>query len=135
MPAKPVREVVSGLAQAATSWAGSGVASVLVVLAVFGWLALGFLGGFSEHWHLWAHTVAALVTLVMVFVLQHTTNQESRAMLVKLDELLRVHEGARSEIMAVEKADLAKLEQVDREMHEHPHSAPNSAPNRAPDRD
>ncbi|HEU5470969.1 MAG TPA: low affinity iron permease family protein [Actinophytocola sp.] len=125
MPAKPVREVISGLAQTVTSWVGSGVASVLVVLVVAGWLVLGIFAGFSEHWHVWAHTVAALVTLMMVFVIQHTTNQESRAMLVKLDELLRAHEGARSEIMAVEKADLAKLEEIDREMDEHPHSAPN----------
>jgi hypothetical protein len=35
-----------------------------------------------------------------------------------------VHEGARSEIMAVENADLATLERADREMREHPHSAP-----------
>ena len=124
MPAKPVREVISGLAQAATSWAGSGAASVLVVLVVIGWLITGIPWGFSEHWHLWAHTIAALVTLLMVFIIQHTTNQESRAMLVKLDELLRVHEDARPEIMAVEKADLATLDEVDREMDEHPHRAP-----------
>jgi low affinity Fe/Cu permease len=117
--------VISGLAQVATSWVGSGLASVLAVLVVVGWLIVGVPWGFSEHWHLWAHTIAALVTLLMVFVIQHTANQESRAMLVKLDELLRVHEAARSEIMAVEKADLATLEQVDREMDEHPHSAPN----------
>lgn len=125
MPSKPVREVISALAQAATSWAGSGLASVLAFLVVVGWLIAGIPWGFSEHWHLWVHTIAALVTLLMVFVIQHTTNQESRAMLVKLDELLRVHEEARPEIMAVEKADLATLEQVDREMDEHPHSAPN----------
>jgi low affinity Fe/Cu permease len=125
MPSKPTREVISGLAQSATSWVGSGLASVLVVLVVLGWLLVGIPWGFDEHWHVWLHTVSALVTLVMVFVIQHTTNQESRAMLVKLDELLRVQDGARSEIMAVEKADLETLEQVDREMHEHPHSAPN----------
>lgn len=124
MTTKASREVISGLARAVTSWAGSGLASVLVVVVVLGWLVVGIPWGFSEHWHLWVHTVAALVTLVMVFVIQHTTNQESRAMLVKLDELLRVHEGARGEIMAVENAGLETLERVDREMDEHPHSAP-----------
>ncbi|MFL6145420.1 MAG: low affinity iron permease family protein [Labedaea sp.] len=117
--------MISRWAQGATSWAGSGWASVLVVVVVVAWLAAGVMLGFSEQWHRWLHTGAALVTLVMVFVIQHTANQESRATLVKLDELLRAHEGARSNIMAVEKADLETLERVDREMDEHPHSAPN----------
>jgi low affinity Fe/Cu permease len=121
---KETREVISGLTQRVTSWVGSGLASVLVVVVVLGWLVVGIPWGFSEHWHLWVHTVSALVTLIMVFVIQHTTNQESRAMLVKLDELLRVHDDARQGIMAVEKADLETLEQIDREMDEHPHSAP-----------
>jgi low affinity Fe/Cu permease len=60
----------------------------------------------------------------MVFVIQHTTNQESRAALVKLDELLRVHEGACQEIMAIEKTDLETLERVDQDMDEH--SAPDT---------
>jgi low affinity Fe/Cu permease len=128
MVGKPVREQISRAAQTATSWAGSGPVSVVVVLIVAGWLVLGIPWGFSEQWHLWTHTVAAFVTLVMVFVLQHTTNQESRAMLVKLDELLRVQDGARREIMAIEKTDLDSLERVDRAMHEHPHSAPDTPP-------
>jgi low affinity Fe/Cu permease len=121
-----VREQISRAAQTITSWVGSGLVSVLVVLVVLGWLVVGIPWGFSEHWHKWTHTAAALLTLVMVFVIQHTTNQESRAMLVKLDEILRVHDGARREIMAIEKSDLETLERVDREMDEHPHSAPDT---------
>jgi low affinity Fe/Cu permease len=124
MTSKATREVISGLVRAATSWVGSGLASVLVVVVVLGWVVAGIPWGFGEQWHLWLHSVSAMVTLIMVFVIQHTTNQESRAMLVKLDELLRVEEGARNEIMAVENSDLETLERVDREMDEHPHSAP-----------
>jgi low affinity Fe/Cu permease len=118
------RNTVSGATRTATRWVGSGPASVLVVVVGLAWLAVGVPWGFDEHWHQWLHSVASAVTLVMVFVLQHTTNQESRAMLVKLDELLRVHENARSEIMSVENADLDSQERVDREMKEHPDSAP-----------
>ena len=124
MTSKETREVISGLARAATSWAGSGLTSLFVVVVALGWLLVGIAWGFPEEWHRWLHSMSALVTVVMVFVIQHTTNQESRAMLVKLDELLRVDEDARGEIMAVENADLSTLERIDREMTEHPHSAP-----------
>jgi low affinity Fe/Cu permease len=123
---EPTREVLSGFARAATSWAGSGVTSVLAVLAVIGWVVAGIPWGFSLEWHLWGSTLAGLLTVVMVFVIQHTTNHESRAMLVKLDELIRAHEGARGEIMSVEHSDLSTLDRVDSEMRDHPHSAPNT---------
>jgi low affinity Fe/Cu permease len=119
------RDMVSRVVRAATRWAGSGLASVLVVMVVLAWVVVGIPWGFDEHWHQWLHSGASAVTLVMVFVLQHTTNQESRATLVKLDELLRVNEQARSEIMSLENADLESQEQADREMKEHPRSAPN----------
>ena len=121
------REVLSGFARTATSWAGSGVTSMLAVVAVVAWGIAGISWGFSLEWHLWASTLAGLLTLVMVFVIQHTTNHESRAMLVKLDELLRAHEGARSELMSVEKSDLSTLDRVDSEMEQHPHSAPDNS--------
>jgi low affinity Fe/Cu permease len=119
-------DAVSGAARSVTRWAGSQFASVLVVVVVVAWILVGIPWGFDEHWHQWLHSVAAMVTLVMVFVIQHTTNQESRAMLVKLDELLRANEEARNEIMSVENADLESQERIDREMREHPHSAPNT---------
>jgi low affinity Fe/Cu permease len=118
------REKISRFVRSATFWAGSGTASVVAVLVATGWVVAGIVWRFPEKWHLWLHTTASLVTLVMVFVIQHTTNKESRATLVKLDELLRVHEAARGEIMAVENADLASQERLEREMEDHPHSAP-----------
>jgi len=126
MSDQTTREVLSGFARTATSWAGSGITSVLAVVAVVGWIIAGIPWGFSLEWHLWASTLAGLLTLVMVFVIQHTANHETRAMLVKLDELLRVHEGARSELMSVENSDLSTLDKVDSEMRDHPHSAPDS---------
>lgn len=117
------REAVSTAAKRVTSAAGSTAAVVLLTMVVLGWLIVGIPRGFDEHWHLWVHTGAALITLFMVFVVQHTTKRESRAMLVKLDELLRVHEGARGELMAVEHADLRDQERLQRQALAHPDSA------------
>ena len=46
-------------------------------------------------------SVATLVTFVMVFALQHTSSRESRALNVKLDELIRVTR-ARNELIGAE---------------------------------
>lgn len=119
------REAVSAASRRVASAAGSTSAVVLVTVVVLGWLVVGVPWGFDEHWHLWAHTGAALITLFMVFVVQHTTNRESRAMLVKLDELLRVNDGARGELMAVEHADLRDQERVQHQAQAHPDSAAN----------
>ncbi len=45
--------------------------------------------------------VISLVTLVMVFAIQHTSSREARALNVKLDELIRVSE-ARNELIGAE---------------------------------
>lgn len=52
----------------------------------------------------WINTVSlviSLVTLVMVFAIQHTSSREARALNVKLDELIRVSE-ARNELIGAE---------------------------------
>lgn len=46
-------------------------------------------------------SVAALVTFVMVFAVQHTSSRESRALNVKLDELIRVT-NARNDLIGAE---------------------------------
>ncbi|HEV8155429.1 MAG TPA: low affinity iron permease family protein [Gaiellales bacterium] len=68
-------------------------AAMLVLAALLGGLVAGELAAVSS--------VATLVTFVMVFALQHTSSRESRALNVKLDELIRVT-GARNELIGAE---------------------------------
>jgi low affinity Fe/Cu permease len=44
----------------------------------------------------------AIVTLLMVFVLQNTQNRDSAALHLKLDEMVRAQPGARDEVQGVE---------------------------------
>ncbi len=53
--------------------------------------------------------VATLVTFVMVFAVQHTSSRESRALNVKIDELIRVS-NARNELIGVEEQSHAQLD-------------------------
>jgi low affinity Fe/Cu permease len=86
-------------AHAAAIATGSPWGFTLGVLAVFLWAASGHFFGYSEGWQLVINTGTTIVTFLMVFVLQNTQARDSRELHVKLDELLRALESARTEII------------------------------------
>ena len=61
-------------------------AAILVVLA---WAVLGPVFHYSDTWQLIINTGTTIVTFLMVFLIQATQNRDSRALHLKLDELLR----------------------------------------------
>ena len=75
-------------------------AAILVVAALLGGLVAGRLAAVAS--------IATLVTFVMVFAVQHTSSRESRALQVKLDELIRVT-AARNELIGAEDESHAQL--------------------------
>ncbi len=75
----------------------------LVALAVIlGWAVTGPLFGFSDTWQLVINTGTTIVTFLMVFLIQNTQNRDARAIHLKLDELLRGVEGARTGLVDLE---------------------------------
>jgi low affinity Fe/Cu permease len=72
----------------------------VVLVALIGGLVVGKLAAVAS--------IATLVTFVMVFAVQHTSSRESRALNVKLDELIRVT-GARNELIGAEDESHAQL--------------------------
>src|SRR3954463_7870318 len=75
---------------------------VTAVLLVAIWAALGPAFHYSETWQLVINTGTTILTFLMVFLLQNMQNRDSRAMQIKLDELLRAVKGARTELVALE---------------------------------
>ncbi len=85
---------------------GSPIAFCFAVIIVLAWALTGPFFGFSENWQLVINTGTTIVTFLVVFMIQNTQNRDSRAMHLKLDELIRVIEKARNELVDVEdKAD------------------------------
>ena len=74
----------------------------VVLVALIGGLVVGKLAAVAS--------IATLVTFVMVFAVQHTSSRESRALNVKLDELIRVT-GARNELIGAEDESHAQLDE------------------------
>jgi low affinity Fe/Cu permease len=78
---------------------GSSTAFVLAILAVVLWALTGPFFGWSDTWQLVINTGATIVTFLMVFVIQSTQNRDTKALQLKLDELIRVNEAARNSLI------------------------------------
>ena len=67
----------------------------LVALAgVALWVFTGPLFGFGDTWQLWVNTVTTIVTFLMVFLIQQTQNKDTKAIELKLNELVAAIQGA-----------------------------------------
>lgn len=86
-------------------WAFS---TTVIVTAI--WLVLGPLFHYSDTWQLTMNTVASQVTFLIAFLLQNSQNRDTRALQLKLDELIRSTSGARPSLMQLESMDDEQLE-------------------------
>ena len=101
-------------------WLTSRAAVALIMAVVALWIAAAFvLGLFPVRWerHFW--TIAASVTLAMVFIIQHTQTRHQKATQVKLDELVKNAPGADSRVVKVETASDDELHEAHRRQLRH----------------
>ena len=104
----------------------SGVAAGVTVAVVLFLVALA-LAGFPSGWEAGFSTAAAAITLVMVFVIQHTQSRQQVATQLKLDELVRSSPHADDLLVHIEKADDHELIERERSQIEH-HAAVRDVP-------
>jgi low affinity Fe/Cu permease len=103
------------IARSATNWTGSTAAFLLALGVVLLWIVTGPLFGFSDTWQLVINTGTTIVTFLMVFLIQRTQNKDSRALHLKLNELVAAMQGASNRLLNAE--DLTEEEL--RVLHEH----------------
>ena len=105
-PAREIRAPTSRVIDQITDSLGDqkafAAAAGIVVVALIVGLVVGRLAAVAS--------IATLVTFVMVFAVQHTSSRESRALNVKLDELIRVT-SARNELIGAEDESHAQLDE------------------------
>jgi len=83
-------------------WVGHPAGFFLAAAVVVAWLVTGPIFRFSDTWQLVINTATTVITFLMVFLIQNTQNRESRALQVKLDELIRAAEGAHNALLDLE---------------------------------
>jgi len=61
------------------------------------------------------NTITNVVTFLAVFLIQNTQNRDAKAIHLKLDELLRAIEGARTHLVDLEELDDEELDRLQRQ--------------------
>jgi low affinity Fe/Cu permease len=92
-----------------SNWAtGSSAAFIIATSTVLIWAVTGPLFHYSETWQLVIDTATTIITFLMVFLIQKSQNKDSKAIHLKLNELLALHEGASNRMVNIE--DLTEVE-------------------------
>jgi len=88
---------------------GTFVAAFAIILI---WATTGPIFHFSDTWQLVINTSTTIVTFLMVFLIQNTQNRETKAINLKLDELIRAVEKARNNMVDLENASDEELDAI-----------------------
>lgn len=91
---------------------GTSTAFLLALGVVVVWGTTGPLFDFSETWQLVINTGTTIITFLMVFLIQKTQNKDSKAIHLKLNELIAAHEGASNRMVDIEEITEVELDQL-----------------------
>src|ERR1700709_1113344 len=92
----------------ATAATGSSAAFIIAISVIVIWLVTGPMCHYSDTWQLVINTGTTIVTFLMVFLIQKSQNKDSKAIHLKLNELLASHQGASNRMGDIE--DLTEIE-------------------------
>ena len=92
----------------ATNATGSSAAFITAIIIIIIWIITGPVFHYSDTWQLIINTGTTIVTFLMVFLIQKSQNKDSKAVHLKLNELLASHQGASNRMVDIE--DLTEIE-------------------------
>ncbi len=98
------------IASKVTNWAGSSMAFVCAFLIILTWAVSGPFFGFSETWQLVINTGTTIITFLMVFIIQKSQNKDSKAIQLKLNELIAASRHASNRMVDIEDLSEAELD-------------------------
>lgn len=96
-------------------WAGSAAVFLGAILVVLVWASTGSFFDYSDTWQLVINTGTTIVTFLMVFLIQNTQNRDTKAIQLKLDELIHSNKKARDSFVGLEDLTDEELMELDLE--------------------
>ena len=100
------------VAQAISYWTGSAAGAVVLAVIAGVWLLAGVITGYPRAWELAATVGVPFLSLAVLIGVQHTQTHDDLAMQLKVDEIIRVLDGTREQMMNVEDEDRGELERL-----------------------
>jgi len=108
---------------------GSPLSFALAIIVIILWAASGPRFSYSDTWQLVINTGTTIITFLMVFIIQNTQNRDTKAIHLKLDELIKGVRGARNGLIDLEEMtdeelnalqkEFQKLREKHQEQHDH----------------
>ncbi len=115
MPQKPVaREGTkfTRFASSAATLVGTPWAFIAALASIVIWLVIGPRFHYSDAWQLVMNSWSNILTFLIVFLIQNSQNRDSKAINLKLDEVIRATQHAENEMIDIEKLSDRELEQL-----------------------
>ncbi|MDH6253833.1 low affinity Fe/Cu permease [Chryseobacterium sp. H1D6B] len=99
-------------ADKAVCFTGSAGAFIAATVLVVIWAATGPVFKFSETWQMVINTGTTIVTFLMVFLIQKAQNKDSKAIQIKLNELIATQDKASNRIVDIEDLTESELDEL-----------------------
>jgi low affinity Fe/Cu permease len=110
-----MNQAFSKFSIAAANALGSSWMFIANVLLILVWLVAGPFFHYSDTWQLVVNTATTVFTYLAVFLIQNTQNRDAVATHLKLDELIKGVEGARTGLVNLEKLSDEELQALQEE--------------------
>jgi low affinity Fe/Cu permease len=109
---KKKKNLFERFANWATFATGSSAAFIIAISIIILWGITGPVFKYSDTWQLIINTGTTIVTFLMVFLIQKSQNKDSKAIHLKLNELLASHQGSSNRMVNLEDLSEKELDQL-----------------------
>jgi low affinity Fe/Cu permease len=104
-----------GFARKVPEYVGSPFTFLASAAAVLAWVGLGPLFHWSGGWVLWPATLTSIFAFLLVILLQYSQNRDARVAQLKLDEIIRSLDRARTQLVDLENLSDEEIARVQAE--------------------
>lgn len=101
------------LADKVTQWSGSSYAFGIATGLIIAWLFCDPIFKYSDTWQLVINTSTTIITFLMMFIIQKSQNKDSKAVQLKLNELIAASKDASNRIVDVEDLDEKEIDTIE----------------------